>query len=180
MVLSLVLYKTAMSTTTPVLPLVVYTGATSSSLYSWSPFDTKLEARLRFSHRPYSVHQGSPATSPRGKIPYARIGDDGGRKTQNASKDDGEDGRESSMTLGDSTLITRKLIALGELEDLNARLSPVQKAQDLTIRALIEEKIYFIGVRAPIQFEWSSIMFTQTRNPTARPASGFGLYVDDG
>ncbi|KAI9875946.1 MAG: hypothetical protein M1830_007691 [Pleopsidium flavum] len=139
-----------MSTTAPGLPLTVYTGATRPGIYSWSPFDIKIEARLRFSHRAYSVHKGSPPKGPRGKIPYARIGHDGGQTTQNDPKDYGQDGGERSITLGDSTLITRKLIALGELEDLNAKLSPVQKAQDLTIRALLEEKMYFIGVRAPI------------------------------
>lgn len=35
---------------------------------------------------------------------------------------------------------------LGEIEDLNSRLSPREKAMDLAIRSLLEDKIYFLGV----------------------------------
>ncbi|KAJ5494469.1 hypothetical protein N7463_010556, partial [Penicillium fimorum] len=35
------------------------------------------------------------------------------------------------------------IIASGHLEDLNRRLSPVEKAQDLSLKALLEDKLYF-------------------------------------
>lgn len=47
---------------------------------------------------------------------------------------------------GDSTLIRDKLVEEGWMEDLNTRLGPVERAQDLAIRALLEEKLYFYQV----------------------------------
>lgn len=101
--------------------------------YAWSPFVTKLEARLRFSQLPYSVQLGSLSESPTGKLPYVRIEEE-----------------KSGLTsvISDSTLITRTLIKLNVIEDLNANLSPAQKAVDLAIRALLEDKLYFITVSA--------------------------------
>ena len=48
--------------------------------------------------------------------------------------------------MGDSDLIARKLIDLGEVDDFNAELSAAQKAQDYMLRILVEEKIYYFGV----------------------------------
>lgn len=153
---------TMSSTTTPPDPLsiTVHTAATKPNIYSWSPFDIKLEARLRFSQRAYTVQKGFPAKGPRGKVPYVRIGPDvkdkdPKRNSADAGNGSGREGRgkeEEGLVMGDSTLITRKLIEMGELEDLNGSLSPVQKAQDLMLRALLEQKIYFIMVSPPNLF----------------------------
>ncbi|RMZ85506.1 hypothetical protein DV736_g6571, partial [Chaetothyriales sp. CBS 134916] len=69
-----------------------------------------------------------PAVAPRGKIPYVKL--------------EGSPG-----LLGDSTLIIRKFVDEGYLPDLNAGLTAVQKAQDLAVRALLEDKLYFYQVR---------------------------------
>lgn len=114
-----------MSSSKPV--LTVYRGASPSLAFLGSPFAIKLEARLRFNSIPYRLAAGSPRTGPRGKIPYI----------------ESEDGTQ----MGDSTLIIRSLVDSGVATDLNANLSPVQHAQDLAVRALVEDKLYFYGVR---------------------------------
>jgi hypothetical protein len=45
--------------------------------------------------------------------------------------------------LADSALITRKFIDDGTTEDLNAALLPTERAKDLAVRALLEDKLYF-------------------------------------
>src|SRR2546421_8430836 len=100
--------------------------------YTWSPFVTKLEARLRFSQLPYTTRVGSLSESPKGNVPYLRV-------------EDGETGQGSLIS--DSTLIIRNLIERGNIEDLNANLSNSQKALDLSLRALLEDKLYFMSVR---------------------------------
>ena len=50
-------------------------------------------------------------------------------------------------TLGDSTLISEKLVAEGLAEDLNGKITAAEKAQDLAVRALLEDRLYFLQVR---------------------------------
>lgn len=110
--------------------LTLFRGFTRSGAFAGSPFVAKLEARLRLEDVTYRTDTGSPKTAPRGKIPYIEV-------ENNGTKD----------SIGDSTLITRSLIENGTLNDLNAHLSPTQKAHDFAIRALLEDKIYFYGMR---------------------------------
>jgi hypothetical protein len=110
--------------------ITLYRGFRGSGAYTWSPFVTKLEARLRFAGLSYHTEAGSLLQAPKGKIPYVAI----------SRMDSGP------MVLGDSTLIARKLIGDGLAEDLNANLSPTERAHDLAIRALLEEKLYFCVV----------------------------------
>lgn len=49
--------------------------------------------------------------------------------------------------LSDSTLISGKLVVDGLAEDLNSKLTAAEKAQDMAIRALLEDKLYFYQVR---------------------------------
>lgn len=44
-------------------------------------------------------------------------------------------------------MISEKLVDDGLAEDLKAKLTPVEKAQDAAVRALLEEKLYFYQVR---------------------------------
>ena len=48
--------------------------------------------------------------------------------------------------LGDSTSIIKRLIEKDVLPDLNERLEAAERALDLSLRALLEEKLYFYGV----------------------------------
>lgn len=111
--------------------ITLYRGFPSSLSYVWSPFATKLEARLRFSGLAYKTDQGAPPRSPRGKIPYIAIAKDGDTTTE---------------MLSDSTLISKKLVTDGLAENLNSTLTALEKAQDLAIRALLEDKLYFYQV----------------------------------
>ncbi|KAJ5089206.1 hypothetical protein N7532_007890 [Penicillium argentinense] len=106
--------------------ITVFRGFPEKGCYTWSPFVNKLEARLRFDNIAYKVDTGSPLKAPRGKVPYITLERD--VKTE---------------SLGDSALITKSFIEAGSLTDLNARLSPVEKAQDLALKALLEDKLYF-------------------------------------
>ncbi|KZF20523.1 hypothetical protein L228DRAFT_222567 [Xylona heveae TC161] len=112
----------------PQASITLYRGWTGSGYYVWSPFVTKLEARLRFGGLSYKCDGGSPMKAPRGKIPYVAI----------------ENEKSSAPTLlCDTTLITDRLAEEGMLGDLNAKLSPTEKAQDLAFTALLEDKLYF-------------------------------------
>ncbi|KAL2824163.1 hypothetical protein BDW59DRAFT_89041 [Aspergillus cavernicola] len=106
--------------------LTIYRGWLEPGRYVWSPFVTKLEARLRFANIPYKTAAGSVKTGPRGKIPYVEITD-----------------VDASSSIGDSTLIIKHLVERDILPDLNSSLPPSDKAHDLALRALLEDKAYF-------------------------------------
>ncbi|KAL1971165.1 hypothetical protein VTN77DRAFT_116 [Rasamsonia byssochlamydoides] len=108
--------------------ITLYRGFPGSGTYVWSPFVTKLEARLRFAGLSYRTEAGSLGQAPRGKIPYIAI-------TRNES--------EPAALLADSQIISDQLAAEGVLPDLNSKLSPAEKAHDLALRALLEDKLYF-------------------------------------
>lgn len=110
--------------------LTVFRDRNRPGVYTWSPFVVKLEARLRFSQLPYTTKGGTLTESPKGKLPYVRI--------------EGEDGQSTLMS--DSALITKALIKSGAIADLNAGLSPTQAATDFAIRALLEDKLYWLNV----------------------------------
>lgn len=105
--------------------LTVFRGSTPSNTYVWSPFVIKLEARLRFASVPYTLGAGSPLAAPKGKIPYVDV--------------DGQ-------LMGDSTLIIRDLLQRGVIPR-DDTLTPLKQAQDLAVRALMEDKVYFYGTR---------------------------------
>ena len=49
--------------------------------------------------------------------------------------------------VSDTALISQKLVADGLAEDLNGNITAAEKAQDLAVRALLEDKLYFYQVR---------------------------------
>lgn len=112
--------------------LTLFRGWKDPGRYVWSPFVIKLEARLRFAGIKYAVDVGSPRTAPKGKVPYVEFG----------SGDD-----DSKQQIGDSGLIIKTLVQQGTLPDLNAALSGPERARDLALRALLEDKLYFYHVR---------------------------------
>lgn len=116
------------------LDITLYRGFQGSGKYVWSPFVTKLEARLRFAGLAYRTEAGSLFKAPKGKIPYVAISS----KTESCSQ--------PPALLADSTLIAERLVEDGVSEDLNAELSPTEKALDLAIGALLEDKLYFYQV----------------------------------
>ena len=126
---------TSKSTTQP--HITVYRGWKDSGKYVWSPFVTKLEFRLRYGGLTYEVEEGSTFKAPKGKVPYITI----------AEKDHESGDMGSSTCLADSTLIIQALVENGLLEDINASLSPVDRAHDLALRTLLEDKLYFYHVR---------------------------------
>lgn len=124
-------------------PLTIFRGAGTPGHFSWSPFAAKLEARLRFDSVPYKVLGGSPKTAPRGKIPWVQLS--------------------SGEKLSDTTSIARRLVADDVLTDLNANLTPLQRAHDVAVRALLEDKAYFYGVRE----KWCDNFETMRENSLA-------------
>lgn len=123
--LKLSIHRTMSTNSHPTITL--YRGFDDRGKYVWSPFVTKVEFRLRHSRHPYTPGTGSPTSGPKGKIPYIDLSS----PTQ------------PQEFLSDSSLIIQKLNSRGLTTDLNARLTPVQKAQDLAVRALLEDKLYF-------------------------------------
>lgn len=132
--------------------LTVYRGHTSPGVYIWSPFVSKLEARLRFGGVSYHTEAGSLSKAPKGKIPYA---------TYDPKESDTKTTPPSPLVLPDSTFIIRKLVDDGVLEDINAKLSPTEKAHDLALRALLEDKLYFtqVGWLRPVVFTPKCFLF---------------------
>ncbi|KAL8676075.1 MAG: hypothetical protein Q9186_007370 [Xanthomendoza sp. 1 TL-2023] len=110
--------------------ITVFRGFPATASYVWSPFVCKLEARLRFASLAYKTDQGAPPKGPRGKIPYLSVA-----KSNDAAA--------APEMVSDTTLISERLVDEGLAEDLNGKLSPVEKAQDAAVRALLEEKLYF-------------------------------------
>ena len=119
----------------PLHKITLYRGFPGTNHYVWSPFVNKLEARFRFTGLSYRSDIGSPLKGPRGKIPYVEI-----------SKNSESGGLVTPTTTGDTTLIVSKLVEDGVVEDLNANLSPAEKAHDLAVRALLEDKLAFYQV----------------------------------
>ncbi|KAK4443737.1 hypothetical protein QBC34DRAFT_336322 [Podospora aff. communis PSN243] len=109
---------------------ILYRGFDRPGRHVWSPFVNKLETRLRLVGIRYDVEVGSMREAPRGKIPYLAIKD-----------------HDNTELLADTTLITRRLVDNGLMKDLNANLTPAQKAQDLALRALLEDKLAFYQTR---------------------------------
>ena len=121
------------------LSITLYRGSQGSGAYVWSPFVTKLEARLRFAGISYRTEAGSPLKAPRGKIPYVAISP--------KTADSGSHAVPVTATiLADSTLITSHLVKDSVLDDLNAPLSPTETAHDPALRVLLEDKLYFYQV----------------------------------
>jgi len=112
--------------------ITVSAGLPRNGNYVWSPFVAKLEARLRFAGVPYKSDTGSLSKAPRGKIPYITI--------QNPDT-------ENTEVVSDSSVIAARLMRDGLLHDLNAKLSPAERAQDYAICAMLEDKLYFYNVR---------------------------------
>lgn len=115
--------------------LKIYRGFPVSPTFTTSPFVSKLEFRLRHGQVQHRNEVGTPLKGPRGKVPYVTW-----------SEDDTNKKTASPTMLGDSALITSTLIREGVLEDLNAHLSPSQKAQDLALRGLLEDRLYWLHV----------------------------------
>ena len=109
--------------------ITLYRGFDLPSQHVWSPFVNKLELRLRLSSIPYRIAPGSMSSAPRGKIPYILLPPP------------------SNELLGDSTLIIARLVSDGVISDLNASLPPSLVAFDLSLRALVEDKMQFFLVR---------------------------------
>ena len=118
--------------------LIVYRGWLDKGKHVWSPFVIKLEARLRFAGIKYTAEVGSTQKAPNGKIPYV---DPRGFQPGHTVPDDGQ-----PPLLGDSTLIIKHFVESGILPDLNGNVIPALQAQDLAIRALLEDKLYFYHV----------------------------------
>ncbi|KAL2195185.1 hypothetical protein P885DRAFT_41026 [Corynascus similis CBS 632.67] len=125
----------------PIPSLTVYRGFPTRGCYTFSPFVTKLEARLRIGGLPYRVETGSVFKAPRGKIPYLDLDRADGDGCNKAGEN------EPPEQLCDSTLIPRRLIDEGYMPDLNAALTPAERARDLAVRAMLEDKLYFFQMR---------------------------------
>lgn len=112
--------------------ITIYRGTSDKGQHVWSPFVVKLEARLRFAGTPYTTAAGSPPSGPKSKVPYIDYSHD-----------------ESSVEkLADSGFIINRLVEDGVLPNLNEGLDSREKTEDLALRALIEDKLYFIQVRS--------------------------------
>ncbi|KAJ4359903.1 uncharacterized protein N0V89_000460 [Didymosphaeria variabile] len=111
--------------------ITLYRGWNTPNQYVWSPFVTKVEFRLRTSNMSYTCGVGGPRSGPRGKIPYLEI-------TRPGS---------ASELLSDSTLILKTLCERAIVRDVNAGLEGIKTGQDLAVRALLEDRLYFLQGR---------------------------------
>ncbi len=108
--------------------LTVLTLEASFKQYGFNAFSTKLYFRLRHAGIPYADGHGTRGQSPKKKVPYVRFEDTG-------------------ELMGDTGLITQRLVKEGRLEDLNARLPPAERAADFCLRSMVEDRLYYFLVR---------------------------------
>ncbi|RYP08897.1 hypothetical protein DL764_001607 [Monosporascus ibericus] len=135
--------------TTP--DITVFRGWEDPGRYVWSPYVIKLEARLRFGGVRYGVARGSLKEAPKGKIPYVEC--------RSAPVSTSEEIRaEANAQLSDSTLIIKALSGWGVVPDLNAVLGPEDRAKDLALRALLEEKLQLVADLSPARKTWERWM----------------------
>ncbi|KAL1594331.1 hypothetical protein SLS60_010090 [Paraconiothyrium brasiliense] len=111
--------------------ITLYRGWNTPNQYVWSPFVTKIEFRLRTSRTSYTCGVGGPRSGPRGKIPYLELKYPGS----------------APELLSDSTLILKTLCERDIVKDVNAGLEGGETGQDLAVRALLEDKLYFLQGR---------------------------------
>lgn len=83
--------------------------------------------------------------------------------------------------VSDTAMISEKLVDDGLAEDMNGKLTPVEKATDAAVRALLEEKLYFYQVRwIPFGCHISTFSFLHIRKGiTVRPYAGEVMPLPD-
>lgn len=132
----LAMAATDATTPRPQPDITLLRGWDDKGCYVWSPFVTKLELRLRLSGISYRTAAGSINTAPTGKIPYVEIHEKDAPPSTPPTK------------IGDSALIAKYLAEQGLIEDLDAGLrDATARAQDMALRALVEDRLYFFQVR---------------------------------
>lgn len=100
---------------------------------SFSGFCQKLETFLRATEfTAYTMHDATPASAPKGKIPYIEF-----TRT---------DGSGATDTMGDTHMITRYLVETNIVRDLDAGLSAAQRADSRAWQAWTEELVYLLIV----------------------------------
>lgn len=121
----------------------LFRGSGESNCYASSPFVTKVELRMRLAGIDYAISCGAPWLGPKGKIPYIQLSSTSlpGPQVDETGKVD---------MIGDSALIIKYLVEQEELQDLNEWMEAQDKARDLALRALLEDKLYFYHVRSPL------------------------------
>ena len=110
--------------------LTVFSLEPNHQEYGYTAFCTKLYFRLRHASIPYETAKGTRKQAPKSKMPYVRF-------------------EATGELLGDSSLITQRLVDDGKLEDLNAGLAPEQRAADFCLRSMIDDRMYYFTVRRP-------------------------------
>ncbi|KAI0128251.1 hypothetical protein F4776DRAFT_201265 [Hypoxylon sp. NC0597] len=120
--------------------ITVFRGWKGSGKYVWSPYVIKLEARLRFAGVRYTTDAGSLKVAPKGKIPYIECRD---LSSTSVGTELQEERTQSGLLLSDSALIAKTLSEWGVLPDLNRDLDPVKRSHDMSLIALLENKLYF-------------------------------------
>jgi glutathione S-transferase len=108
--------------------ITLYGYGSAGPLPDASPFVHKLENHLRLAALAYDKRPGDARKAPRGKLPYIE-----------------HEGRQ----LGDSQRILEYLAARG-LADLDAWLTPTQRADAFALRSMLESDLYF----ALASFRW--------------------------
>lgn len=104
--------------------ITLYSIAPAWGVANISPACLKLETWLRMAEVPYEIAPLDIALAPKGKMPFVRIDDE---------------------IMGDSTLIIERLSKeLGK--DLDADLSPAERAVSLAFRRMMKEHLYWVMV----------------------------------
>jgi glutathione S-transferase len=110
--------------------IILYGYGSAGPLPDASPFVHKLENHLRLAGLAYDKRPGDARKAPRGKLPYIE-----------------HEGRQ----IGDSQRIIEYLVERG-LADLDAGLTPAQRADAFALRSMLESDLYF----ALASFRWQA------------------------
>jgi glutathione S-transferase len=135
--------------------LTVYKFAPAWGLPDISPFVVKLETWLRLAGVPYETKPGDPRKAPKKKMPY--IVDD-------------------AVTMGDTRFIIEHLTAKHGVQ-LDARLTPAQRAIATAFQSMLEEHLYWVVVYERWQLDENWARYTPTMRSIIHGAGVPGLLV---
>ncbi|KAK1455023.1 hypothetical protein CMEL01_03783 [Colletotrichum melonis] len=105
--------------------LIIYSFDRPTGQYGYTPFSIQLRLRLRHAGIQHVDRAANIFQAPKYRVPYVKLAD-------------------SDELVGESQFIIKRLVQTGKLQDLNKELSPSDQAKDACIRAMLEDRAYFL------------------------------------
>ncbi|KAF9870240.1 glutathione s-transferase [Colletotrichum karsti] len=105
--------------------LIIYSFDRPNGQYGYTPFTIQLRLRLRHAGMQHKDRAANFFQAPKQRVPYVKLAD-------------------SDELVGEAQFVIQRLVQTGKLPDLNKDLAPAEKAKDACIRAMLEDRAYFL------------------------------------